>query len=536
MLLSSIVNLFAGALVIHIPIRNSAHVLSIHGCESEPSKYENVVEHYGEMFVELTVGALKKTYFSIDFLHHTNALMDASMGCELDATSVAIGQNKLKGDFVKRLAYDPRRLGTFHAEHGDVEKIHEKSYFAREKVTLGSRQPVDAWFHMADTCELRNSLGFALSPLESQMENAEMNFVQCCKHQGLTQSTIASFLFPRGMNDQGSLVLGGVDHSKYSGALGKMQMVNSRHGEGFSRSGAIEVVLDGIFGHGEAIVNAHYGVELTTFSWSSLPEVHLTAIADAFGGEFSHEMAEFIFTSEILSTDEKLTFSFGGVPISVPIRELAYECAEDTYCLSLSHKADTQISSIGLDVLKHAYLVIDYENDEVALAQAAHSIWKLPSLEEASAGIPSATQAPGYTSRAVEFYGHQGSPETALSEKSGFFLNKRATSGATAKTTNNGGTQGANGGTTTRKTETTSVHGNTPTDTGTSGEIVVITEMSTTRTTRTTRRSSSTRNTTSTSSTDGVSPMKINVGETYCGVSLPYLYTVVIAGVFLMYA
>lgn len=535
MLWSTIVTIFAGAPVINIPIRNSAHVLSTHGCESEPPKYENVLD-YGEMFVELKVGALKKTFFSIDFLHHTNTLMDASMDCNLDETSVAIAQNKLKSDFVKRLAYDPRLLDNFYAYHVDFEQIFENSYFAREKVTLGSRQSVDAWFHMVDTCEMRNSLGFALSPLKSQMQAAEMNFVQFCKHQGLTHSAVVSFLFPKGVKDEGSLVLGGVDHSKYKGMLGKMQMVNSKHGEGFSRSGAIEVVLDAIFGHGEAIVNTPYGVELTTLSWTSLPEVHLTAIANAFGGEFSHELAEFIFTSEILSADEKLTFSFGGVLISVPIRELAYECGEKTYCLSLSRKADTQISSIGLDVLKHAYLIIDYENGEVALAQAAHNTGKLPSFEKASAGIPSATQAPWYTSRVVEIHGHQASPETAISEQAGFFLNKRATSGATAKTTNNGGTQGGNGGTTTKKTGTTSVHGNTPTDTGTSGDNVVITGTSTTRTTTTTRRSSSTRNTTSSSSSDGVSPMKFNVGATYCGVNLSYLYIVVIAMVFLMYA
>lgn len=536
MLWSTIVAIWAGAPVINVPIRNFAHVLTTHGSESKSSQYENVAD--GDMIVEMKLGALKKTLFSIDLLHHENTLMDASVGCDMNMDFVTIGHRTLRGNNMEQLAYDPRLLSTFQVDNNDFEQLYERSYAGREQMTLGSGESIGARFHMVSTCGFGNSLGFAMSPLENEEEDKEVNFVQHCKQQGLIRSAVASFLFPRNQKDEGSLILGGLDHSRYKGTLGKMQMLNSIHGKGFSRSGAIEVVLGGIFVQGEAIVTVHYGVELTTLSWTSLPDVHLTAIANAFGGEFNHEMGEFIFTSDILSRQETLMFSFGGVPISVPIKELAYKCAEKTYCLSLGRKADNQVSSIGVDVLKHAYLVIDYENGEVALAQAAHSNWKLSSFEEASAGIPSATEAPGYSARIVDFYGHNASSSTEIHRESLGVLNKRATSGVTAKTTDAGGTPGTNGGTNTGTAKTTSMHGNTPVDTTTSSLVTTLRSSSRTssRTSSTTRLASSSNNTTSSSTSGGLSPMLINVGETYCGVSLSYLYMGVIAAGFLVYA
>lgn len=535
---SHIVALLAAPSVINLPIKNIAQVLDTATSHSKPSQYENVVEHYEEMIVELRVGTPERTrIMGVNFLSHENVLMDATLGCDTELVAIGYGHHRLTKQGIDAIALDPRVLTTFKVEDGN-DNGEFGGYSASERLAIGTGKPMDVMFRMVDTCEMRNSMGFAMSPLRENKEEKEgnMNLVQKLKAQDSIRTAIASFMFPQGTDDEGSLLIGGLDHSKYTGTLGKMQIVNSKAEDGYTRTGAIEVVLDGISTEDAILEDAHHGVKLTTLSWSSLPEEHLKAIANEFGGNLNQEMAEYTYDKDILFRNEALIFSFGGVPINVPIRELAYECAEATYCLSLGRKVHNQISSIGLDVLKHAYLVIDYENNEVALAQAVHKAWKLPLFEEATAGIPSATKAPGYASRIVNFFGKHESVATGEADEGGVVLNKRATSGATAKTTNNGPTTGAHGGTTTGTPRTTSLYGNTPTDTGT-GVVVVSTGKSTTRTstrTTTTSRTSSFFNTTSRIA--GASPMKFNVGENYHGVSFFYLYMGVIAALFLMYA
>lgn len=235
----------------------------------------------------------------------------------------------------------------------------------------------------------------------------KMNFVQLMKYQKKIKSASVSFHFPDKEDSQGSLVVGGIDHSKYEGALQKVPFVNSRKFLGVRQSDSIEIVLNEILNNGQALATGYYAMELSGSFGTYLPDKFVDAIASRFGGIYDELANIYLYGPNVTTTNETISFSFSGASIIVPVRKLVTECGPEAYCLSLSLNFNENVGIVGMDVLKNAYLVIDYDNQEVGLAQAylANSEGTLL-IEEMMSSIPSATEAAQYSSTFLDGYYH----------------------------------------------------------------------------------------------------------------------------------
>ena len=236
-----------------------------------------------------------------------------------------------------------------------------------ESLYLGDVQAEDVPF---TTRSLQNHLRFGLSEVQEHelLKVDKMNIVQLLKYQKKIKSALVSFLFPKDDLSVGELVIGGIDHSKHRGALSKIPFYNSEGPLGSEKGDMIVVVLDEILLNGQQLAKGDYDMEVSTSQWTRLPQHFLTAIARRFGGVYDEVADFYYFGPSIATTDEILTLSLDGAKVNVPVRDLVTQSGLETYYLSLRPSIVDDVGVLGMDILKYAYIVIDYDNREIGFA------------------------------------------------------------------------------------------------------------------------------------------------------------------------
>lgn len=227
------------------------------------------------------------------------------------------------------------------------------------------------------------------------------NFVQALKKQGSIDSSVYSlWANPANGSTDGQLVIGGVDESKYNGSLYRTPIIHN-----FSDTGS----------------NYNFGVRLASFHakdqnlelpvavllWPDVPQTLLpTPYIDALFKAYGKRTKKgYIIEQKVLDRNETISFSFGKFNLSVPLSSVAgYETDNNGPKFYTTFNNYSDVFWLGSDVLKHAYISIDYDNWEVALGQSLPFTGELKIVNATSGFDGIAEDGGSETSLAVHFY------------------------------------------------------------------------------------------------------------------------------------
>lgn len=189
----------------------------------------------------------------------------------------------------------------------------------------------------------------------------------------------------------GVLMYGAVDHGRYHGTLQKMKMVNTSADGQFD---AILINFDGIlYSGGWNSSNSSVIIDIAE-EWLILPSSVVLKLAELLHGYRDSTDNSYQVPCFNLELRDVIRFYFSGVELQVPVRDLVFQLYSSCLVSLIPYNEGPYI--IGQDVLKSAYLVVDLEGREVAMAQA-NSISNGENIEEIGTDIPLASEAPLYS-------------------------------------------------------------------------------------------------------------------------------------------
>lgn len=250
------------------------------------------------------------------------------------------------------------------------------------------------------------------------------NFPMVLKRSGAINSLTYSLYLNKLTEEHGSILFGGVDHSKYTGNLYTIPIINTLSGSGISNPIQFDVTLQGI---GISTNNSSKNdnnnndddddqITITTTkipalldsgtTLTYLPQEILEQIADQIGAQYSARIGYYIVPcdddeqSTSFDSSTNLVFDFGGFHINTSLNDYLIKISR-TSCMIGLLPYDSNKVILGDTFLSHAYVVYDLENYQIGLAQAKFDVDDDDSQIEiinGTSGIPSATKAPRYSS------------------------------------------------------------------------------------------------------------------------------------------
>lgn len=235
----------------------------------------------------------------------------------------------------------------------------------------------------------------------SYSHNGKKNLPERLKQEGYINKNAFSLSLTEYKESSGSLLFGGVDHSRYVGDLMTVPRVDSPN-TGFK---TLSVALSSISVDGNTINTSGSVTPLdsgTTFTYMP-PDIY-NQIADAFGVVSSSSTAFGAPAFNVTKYGEKeVTFEFSGAKIKVKGKDMALEFKDfhrpdhgDMKIFGIwSNVYSGGYTILGDTFLKSAYVVYDLDGETISLAQANRAPG-VPIIETIYNDIPRAKRAPGW--------------------------------------------------------------------------------------------------------------------------------------------
>lgn len=293
--------------------------------------------------------------------------------------------------------YNPEDLDTFKNESisvvADFGGIGLSGYSANDTLILD-----DDSFEMSFVVATRSDsvgmlgLGYPSSVYVTEGEKYRYHgsFIRTLWLDDLIQSESYSIRLGPNRADKGQLLLGAVDHSKYTGTLGVVHMTTPYTGT--YRVGDILIIVDRFLGDGFSIPVQLPAIILLSSRVLLFPYEYVKELGEKLGA-VEESRSSHRLDCGLLNLTSLISLYFSGVEIQVPIRDLVWQ--EKNACY-LSFNVANGPSIIGQDILRSIYLVINLARDQVGLGQA--SLADNPGrIEEISFNIPGAATATQYS-------------------------------------------------------------------------------------------------------------------------------------------
>lgn len=229
------------------------------------------------------------------------------------------------------------------------------------------------------------------------------NLPMAMKSQGIINRNAYSLF----LNDQdattGSVLFGAVDHSKYSGSLYTIPILNMYRSRGYQNPIEFDVTVQGVSvtsgSTAKNLTNVQFPALLdsgTTLSY--LPYSLTELIANAVGATYSRLTGYYSMRCPSANNDTKILFDFGGFQIAANLSSYLLSTSSSSSTCYLGMIPLSSNSAIfGDNFLINTYVVYDLENYEISMAQAAFNNGE-SDIEVISDSVPSATRAQGYSS------------------------------------------------------------------------------------------------------------------------------------------
>lgn len=262
-------------------------------------------------------------------------------------------------------------------------------------------------------------LGISFEKLESTYVNSDSDVTPFTYPNVpvlmVSQGHIKKNAYSLWLNDlnanSGSLLFGGVDHSKYSGTLQTVPLINTI--EGVSKPMEMTVVLSSVSlvdnsGSSSTIMSGNIAALLDSgTSLTYLPTQVLEVIGDALDGTYSSDLGLYVVPCNAGGSKGGISYNFSGAKITVSLEQLMFALTSEdgsaatfqdgTLACALGVSAATDTIILGDTFLRNAYVVYDLDDYEISLANAVLDSSD-SDIEAIKSSVPSATAAPSYSS------------------------------------------------------------------------------------------------------------------------------------------
>lgn len=199
------------------------------------------------------------------------------------------------------------------------------------------------------------------------------NFVDALQEQGVTKTKAFSVELGTSDTAGGSIIFGGVDTQKFSGALASLAIASPAAGDiqryAVSMSGISFVNSSGTTKYADSALS---GVVLDTgSSLCELPTSIVSAMAADVGAEQDPESGLLVVSCSVMDSGSQLEFAFDGVTIAVPMSQFVLSDGGDSCVLGVQPlEAGSGITALlGDTFLRNAYMVFDQTNMKIGMAQ-----------------------------------------------------------------------------------------------------------------------------------------------------------------------
>lgn len=215
-------------------------------------------------------------------------------------------------------------------------------------------------------------------------------------------SAAAYSLYSTGSNFQGGqLLIGGVDHAKYSGTLGMVPLVKT---ERYAKNGtytSFDVMMNGV-----SLVSGDHSCPLVTgftigatfatgSTYTILPSSIVTPLADAYDYSWDESSGYYIGSCTEFDFDS-VELDFSGVKLNASAQSLLGPAHDGKCFLGIQPSDDMSDFVIGDNFLRHFYLAYHMDNQNLGLAPTRFT--NESDIEDIGSDIPGATSAPSYSS------------------------------------------------------------------------------------------------------------------------------------------
>ncbi|CDK26350.1 unnamed protein product [Kuraishia capsulata CBS 1993] len=242
-------------------------------------------------------------------------------------------------------------------------------------------------------------LSYVTYPDNETYQNLPMKMAE----QGLINTPSYSIFLANSEKNEGSILFGGVDSSKYDGDLITVKSAGSADiTSNYAGSWSITLSEITLQKNDEAAVFAegrYLALLKSSAAFSTFPSALYDNLHNFTNATWDEDIDQYYYDCDQIS-NTTLTFDFTGAKIQVPLTSLVFKHAGK--CISgikthYDYNYDAYFS-LGDDFLRNAYVVYDLHNYEISLAQASDATGTESIREITKKGVPSAKKAKHYSS------------------------------------------------------------------------------------------------------------------------------------------
>lgn len=195
--------------------------------------------------------------------------------------------------------------------------------------------------------------------------------------QGKTNSRAFSIDLRGVESPRGAVIFGGIDKKKFKGTLEKLPIVPATQSpDSLTRYwvnlNGIEVEKADGTNHVAATENQAYFFD-TGATLSYFPENVVESIAAGFETDYDAESKFYFVDCGLTKLDKSVNFKFGKTTIQVPYKDFIWHIFDTEFCVlgMQAQPASTPMYILGDSFLRGAYVVVDQDNRNIWVAQAA---------------------------------------------------------------------------------------------------------------------------------------------------------------------
>ncbi|KAM6517934.1 hypothetical protein FSOLCH5_006704 [Fusarium solani] len=194
-------------------------------------------------------------------------------------------------------------------------------------------------------------------------------------------------------DDGGSLIFGGLNRGKFSGSLKKTPVIKSRDGGTRFTVNLSSVGADAGNGTQRQYSLKDTNVHLDSgHTFSKLQTDLAEQIFQDLGAELDKDLGFYLVDCKVRDHEGGITFGFGGKIITVPFREFVYT-AQGLCAVGLEPIKEGEQQVLGDSFLRAAYVVFDWDNEEIHIAQAANCSSEIVPIGRGSGAVPAVVGA-----------------------------------------------------------------------------------------------------------------------------------------------
>ncbi|ODQ77425.1 hypothetical protein BABINDRAFT_163450 [Babjeviella inositovora NRRL Y-12698] len=267
----------------------------------------------------------------------------------------------------------------FYILYGDY--TYASGGWGYDTVSIGSLTVENMSFAVANQSNsTMGVLGIGFASLEATYSSAFVgvepymyeNFPMKLKSEGFIKKNIYSLYLNLQNAPHGSVLFGGVDHSKYIGSLVTLPIIN-RYTNYTTNPWTTQVTLDSVAYEGKTLLtNSTVALLDSGTSLTQLPSSVVSAAVSALGLSYENDVQAYTAKCGAFN-DKSFTFTFAGVNITVPASNFFYSLTDFDGSVSSTCAfgiVESDFIVLGDSFLNAAYVVYDLDDYKISLANA----------------------------------------------------------------------------------------------------------------------------------------------------------------------